>query len=131
MCFRSLAKFKKTPDGQKKLKEATLSIIANFLFLDKPILLNIFRIMDESGDGKLGIEELKFGFKEILGGEEGFKTNADLQSIMDNVDQDGNDFIDYSDFLIASIDYSEDSFLKYCEIAYEKYFDNSQESIDV
>jgi hypothetical protein len=57
-CFLSLEKFKRTPEGKDKLKEATLSIIANFLFQDKSILLNIFRIMDESGDGQLGIEEL-------------------------------------------------------------------------
>ena len=44
-----------------------MSIIANFLFPDKSILLNIFRIMDESGDGQLGADELKNGFKWILG----------------------------------------------------------------
>lgn len=50
---------------------------------------------------------------------------------MDNVDQDNNKYVDYADFLIASIDYSEDQFYQYCERAYELYFDNSTESIDV
>ena len=50
-CFSSIAKFTKTPKGESPHKEATLSIIANFLFPEKTILLNIFRIMDESGDG--------------------------------------------------------------------------------
>ena len=66
-CFESLENFKRTPKPDKPLKEATLSIIANFLFPDKSILLNIFIIMDESGDGQLGADELKFGFEQILG----------------------------------------------------------------
>ena len=61
-CFLSLEKFKRTPKDLEPHKEATLSIIANFLFPEKSILLNIFRIMDESGDGELGADELKYGF---------------------------------------------------------------------
>jgi Ca2+-binding EF-hand superfamily protein len=39
--------------------------------------------MDSSGDGKIGIEELAMGFREILGEE---LTEEELQTIMDNVD---------------------------------------------
>lgn len=58
--------------------------------------------MDSSGDGKIGIEELAMGFREILGEE---LTEEELQTIMDNVDQDEpkNGYIDFSDFLIASV----------------------------
>ena len=33
--------------------------------------------------------------------------------------------------MVASIDFSEEQFYQYCERAYELYFDNSLESIDV
>ena len=67
ICFESLEKFQRTPKPGKPLKQATLSIIANFLFPDKSVLLNIFRFMDESDHGQLGADELKFGFEQILG----------------------------------------------------------------
>lgn len=90
--------------------------------------------MDESGDGQLGIKEIGTGFEKILG-----KTLDEdtLKQIMSNINTSGNfddkgePFLDYSDFLVASIDYSEDQFYQYCERAYELYFDNSMESIDV
>ena len=92
--------------------------------------------MDESGDGQLGADELKFGFEQILGKS---MTDEKLNEIVEQVDgkegkivdKTGNRYIDYSDFLIASIDYSENQFYQYCEKAYELYFNNSLESIDV
>lgn len=110
-CFISLKNFQKTEEKDEndkdkpKLKEATLSIVANFLFPDKAILLNIFRIMDSSGDGQLGKDELKMGFKRILNEE---IDEIELQKIMENVIQGKKDYIDYADFLVASIDYSEE-----------------------
>lgn len=90
--------------------------------------------MDESGDGQLGADELKFGFKEILGKD---MEDDELNAIINEIDskglkdKDGKGYIDYADFLIASIDYSENQFYQYCEKAYELYFNNSLESIDV
>jgi Ca2+-binding EF-hand superfamily protein len=91
--------------------------------------------MDESGDGQLGADELKNGFKWILGKDMDDEKLNEIVAQVDGkvgvVDKQGNRYIDYSDFLIASIDYSEHQFYQYCEKAYELYFNNSLESIDV
>jgi len=50
---------------------------------------------------------------------------------MDNVDADKNEYIDYSDFLIASITLERAQILDYCKTAYEKFFKNEHESIEV
>ena len=67
------------------MKEAMLAIIGSTLIdqtqLDK--IRTIYKIMDSSGDGKIGIEELAHGFREILGEE---LTEEELKIIMENVD---------------------------------------------
>ena len=60
-----------------------MSIIANFLFPDKSVLLNIFRFMDESDHGQLGADELKFRFEQILGKS---ITDEKLNEIVKQVD---------------------------------------------
>ena len=39
--------------------------------------------------------------------------------------------MDFSEFLYGCVDTSEKSFLSYCEVAYLKFFDNGQETVDV
>ena len=50
------------------MKEAVLAIIGSTLIDEEQFnsIKTIFKIMDSSGDGKIGKEELRFGFKEIL-----------------------------------------------------------------
>lgn len=84
--------------------------------------------MDSTGDGKLGTEEIAFGFKEIL---EMDLSDQQLQDIMSNVDCDGNGYIEFSDFLIASVTTEKDQVLEYCRTAYELFFKNEQESVEV
>ena len=64
-------------------------------------------------------------------GENYFKYDQnDLETILDYADIDGNHRIDKEDFLMASVDLSEKSFSKYCEIAYLKMFNNDMQQID-
>jgi hypothetical protein len=51
---------------------------------------------------------------------------------MNNVDCDTpkNGFIDYTDFLIASVRIDNESFLGYMDLAYENFFANEDESIE-
>ena len=77
-------------------------------------------IMDTSGDYQLGREEIKDGVKLILNED---VDKEDLDTIMVNVDIDGNGFVDYIDFMLASVDLSSrECIIKYCHKAYELLF---------
>ena len=86
--------------------------------------------MDTGGDGQLGSDEVKYGFEQIMGQK---YTDEQIQEIMDNVDCDTpkNGFIDFTDFLIASVRIDEKSFLGYMDRAYERFFDDEDESIEI
>ena len=78
-------------------------------------------IMDTSGDYQLGKEEIKDGVKLIL--NEDVLNKEELDIIMLNVDIDGNGFVDYIDFMLASVDLStRECIIKYCYNAYELLF---------
>ena len=59
--------------------------------------------MDKTGDNKLGKDEIAAGYKDIVGET---LSQEDLENIMSNADVDRSEFIDYSDFLLASLDLS-------------------------
>mmetsp|Transcript_5481 Transcript_5481/g.8553 ORF Transcript_5481/g.8553 Transcript_5481/m.8553 type:complete len:288 (+) Transcript_5481:504-1367(+) len=105
----SLKNFKGTTSSDQeknpKLKEATLAIIANLLIKEKhkQTIQKVFKVMDSSGDGMLGPEEIQEGYEAIMGEQ---LSDEELNGIFSNVDQDGNGNIDYMDFLVASIDFS-------------------------
>jgi len=84
--------------------------------------------MDTSGDGKIGTDELAYGFKEILGETH---NEDELRNMMNFIDQDKNGYIDYSDFLIASVNIDLSKIKEYCKTAYELFFKNEKESIEV
>ena len=50
-----------------------------------------------------------------------------IEKIIQNVDIDGNNHVDYNDFLLASIDLSKDSFIQYLSAAYKILFSNQDE----
>jgi Ca2+-binding EF-hand superfamily protein len=83
--------------------------------------------MDSSGDGKLGEDEIKFGFEKIL------NENVSLdecKNIIDAIDMDKNGYIDYRDFLIGSIDFSYDSMKGYISKAKDCFFETNP-TIDI
>merc|ERR1712232_555674 len=87
--------------SQNKLKKAALQIIANQLNEEQiKALRETFMQLDQNGDGKLTINEMKDGIKKA-----GLKEiPPDLQQIMEDVDSDGSGVIDYTEFLAATLD---------------------------
>ncbi|CAG9310252.1 unnamed protein product [Blepharisma stoltei] len=86
-----------------KLRDAvhtfiTLQCISN---QDTKILREVFRTMDKNGDGKISRGELLDQFINTIG-----TANAEIESehIMKEVDTDANGFIDYTEFLKATMD---------------------------
>ncbi|CAG9324500.1 unnamed protein product [Blepharisma stoltei] len=88
---------------QSKLQRATMTFIASQLVSNDEIahLRDTFQSLDENGDGKLSTSELKNGFSKLPG-----HINIDVNEMMNQLDADGNGFIDYTEFLTAAINWS-------------------------
>lgn len=68
---------------------------------EKVELQQTFMSLDKNADGKLSREELIEGYTSMYGNVA--KAIKEVDLIMENVDADHNGFIDYSEFLVASI----------------------------
>jgi len=69
---------------------------------EKAELQEVFASLDKNADGKLSKKELIEGYTNIYGNAE--KAAKEVDQIMNNADVDRNGFIDYSEFLAASMD---------------------------
>jgi calcium-dependent protein kinase len=88
--------------ADEKLKQASFSFIATQLLSksEKQNLGNIFKEIDANGDGKLSIEEVLNGYEKFFGQN---KSEEDIVKMFNSVDTDASGFIDYSEFVVASI----------------------------
>jgi len=87
----------------RKLREAVQTFIATQLLSAQETkeLREVFREIDKNGDGKLSREELMQEYLKTMGIEE---ATTEVDRIMEKVDSDGSGFIDYTEFLKASLD---------------------------
>ena len=92
----------KTFRADQKLKQATFAFIASQLLTksEKDNLSKIFKAIDKNGDGKLSMEEIMDGYDQFFG-----KTmdRDELEKMFKSVDIDNSGFIDYSEFVIATM----------------------------
>ena len=65
-------------------------------------LLKLFQAFDVMGDGVIGRDEMVQGFLKFY--DEKQLTNSQIDTIMENSDFDQNGFVDYTEFLLSSID---------------------------
>jgi calcium-dependent protein kinase len=84
-----------------KLKQAVLTFIASQVITHESThdLQPTFRELDTDGDGQLSASELRTGYNEIFG----TNPSTDFEEMMSNVDTDGSGFIDYSEFIVATM----------------------------
>ena len=86
-----------------KFRDAILVFISSQIVSsqDTKELRELFKSLDENGDGKLSVEEMKNGFRHMS-----HVINPDeyIEKIMKDVDTDGNGYIDYNEFLKATLD---------------------------
>ena len=66
----------------------------------KEDLAHIFKQLDTNGDGRLSREELKEGYLNVYGK---LVSYAEVDKIFDSVDSDLSGYIEYSEFVVASI----------------------------
>ena len=84
------------------IKVATLQFISSQLISkqEKEDLAHIFKQLDTNGDGRLSREELKEGYLNVYGK---LVSYAEVDKIFDSVDSDLSGYIEYSEFVVASI----------------------------
>ena len=89
-------------NASSKLKQATYAFIASQLLSkqEKTDIDKVFRAMDVNGDGKLSKEEIKNGYAEFFGKS---LTDEQVDDMFAKVDADGNGEIDYSEFVVATM----------------------------
>ena len=88
--------------AEQKLKQATFAFIATQLLTknEKENLAKIFRALDKNGDGKLSKEEILDGYEKYFGKS---LDKDDVEQMFDSIDIDKSGFIDYSEFVVASM----------------------------
>ena len=88
--------------ADEKLKQAALSFITTQLLTQEQTsqIRDVFRNLDRNGDGRLSKEELMLAYRQHNTEEQ---TQEIVDKVMQKVDVDKNGYIDYSEFLAASI----------------------------
>jgi calcium-dependent protein kinase len=86
--------------AESKLQKAVMSFIASQLVNkeESQKLAEAFRELDKNGDGRLSRDELLTGYAAL-----GVGAVAEVERIMREVDSDGSGFIDYSEFIMATL----------------------------
>ena len=92
--------------SSSKLKQAVCAFTASQLIHkhEKDVIDGLFRAMDTSCDGKLSREELKVGYADYMGKE---LTEEEVNDIFQRVNYSCSGAIEYSEFVVASIELDE------------------------
>ena len=86
----------------QKLKSAASAYIGSQLIskAEKEKLGKIFKALDKNGDGKLSKEEIHDGYEDHFGK---LLNEDELDQLFNDVDTDKSGFIDYSEFIVATM----------------------------
>ncbi len=92
--------------AEQKLKQATLQYIIQNIAAKEQIneMEEIFSAMDENNDGMLSKEEISKGYEKHFGVQ---IEDEEVDKIFDAIDTDGSGAIDYSEFLMATMNESQ------------------------
>lgn len=107
-------------NAQQKLKQATYTFIVSQLLTknEKEKIDSIFRAMDVDSDGKLSRKEIQKGYKEHFGKQ---ISDEELETIFSRVDSDQSGEIDYSEFVMATMNERNLASQKRLETAFQAF----------
>lgn len=110
----------KTFNAREKFQQATLAYIVHFFYSSHEIddLKKVFQRLDSNGDGMLTFDELKNGFEKIFGKH---LSDVEVTNIMEGVDQDHNGYIEYQEFLRATLNRKTLISEENLQLAFEKF----------
>lgn len=117
----SLKNCLQTFNSKQKLHQASVAFIVHQMRNNKMIrkLTEIFKELDESGEGLLSKEELKKGYKKYFSDQ---LTDKEFDEIMKTIDQDKSGEISIEEFLRATVNYESLIAEKNLKYAFD-YFD--------
>ena len=101
LCSENLQKF----TSKQALQQTTIAYLVHQMTTNEEVkkLRNIFKQLDESGDGRLSQGELRKGYKQHF--SDVFNEN-EFEKLINRLDQDNSGFVEYEEFIRATIDTS-------------------------
>ena len=101
--FENFRKF----NARQKIQQATIAFLVHHLCSSDSVkeLRDIFRELDTDNNGTLSYNEIKNGFNKYSGKKK--ISDKEFNKIMSVVDADGNDAIEYEEFIAATINLEE------------------------
>eukprot|EP01066_Platyproteum_vivax_P006551 Platyproteum_vivax@DN232_c0_g1_i1.p1 len=99
-CLTNLTKFR----SGLRLQQAAVTFIATMYTgtQEREELAKSFRALDTNGDGRLSKDELLIGFSKLYGNPEA--ASEEVERILREVDGDKSGYIDYTEFVAATMD---------------------------
>ena len=111
--------------AKQKLQQASIAFIVHQMSTNEYAkeLRELFKSMDVSGDGRLTIDELKSGYEKHFKGLT--FTDKEYEEMMNNLDSDKSGYIEYEEFLRATMKIENVLTDKNLEIAFN-FFDEDK-----
>lgn len=124
--FENLRRF----SAKQKLQQSTIAFLVRQISNSDLVksLRHIFQSLDKNGDGTLSFEEIKEGFKKYYGEKIGEK---EWEQIVQNLDQDGSNSIEYEEFIRCTINLEEVLTEKNLRLAFNSYDKDGSGFLDI
>ena len=108
-------------NAKEKLQQATIAFLVHHVSTSEMVknLTHIFRELDTDGNGTLSYEEIKEGFNKFYG--ENKISEKEFNEIINAIDKDKNNCIEYEEFISATINLDMLLSDKYLHLAFDSY----------
>lgn len=118
-------------NAKEKLQQATIAFLVHHVSTSEMVknLTHIFRELDTDGNGTLSYEEIKEGFNKFYG--ENKISEKEFNEIINAIDKDKNNCIEYEEFISATINLDMLLSDKYLHLAFDSYDKDGSQLLSV